>query len=152
MFSWQKIFMQNQIYSVTPSENTDLFTETPVVYASFMERFGATFIDGLILLIPNLLLNYLLKYNSYIVTIPLAWLYSALMESGPQQATLGKRAVGLIVTDTNGQRISFGQATGRHFGKTISFIILFVGYLMMLWDDRKQTLHDKMANTLVVKL
>jgi uncharacterized RDD family membrane protein YckC len=59
--------------------------------------------------------------------------------------------LGLKVTTTNGERISFGQATGRHFGKYISTIILFIGYLMMIWDDKKQTLHDKMANTLVVK-
>ena len=76
---------------------------------------------------------------------------SALLESGAKQATLGKRAMGIKVTDVNGNRISFGQATGRHFGKWISSIILLIGYLMMLWDERKQTLHDKMAGTLVVK-
>ena len=76
---------------------------------------------------------------------------SALQESGPNQATLGKKALGLKVTSLTGDRISFGQATGRFFGKYVSAIILFIGYLMMIWDDRKQTLHDKMAGTLVVK-
>jgi uncharacterized RDD family membrane protein YckC len=33
----------------------------------------------------------------------------------------------------------------------VSAIILLIGYLMMLWDDRKQTLHDKMAATLVLR-
>ena len=86
-----------------------------------------------------------------LISLIIGWLYSAVMESGEGQATFGKRALGLKVTTTEGQRISFGQATGRHFGKIISAIIIFIGYLMMLWDDRKQTLHDKMADTLVVK-
>jgi uncharacterized RDD family membrane protein YckC len=73
------------------------------------------------------------------------------MESGKQQATVGKMALGLKVTDLNGQRISLGRATGRHFGKWVSTIILFFGYFMMLWDEKNQTLHDKMAGTLVVK-
>jgi uncharacterized RDD family membrane protein YckC len=51
----------------------------------------------------------------------------------------------------NGHRISFANASGRFFGKYVSAIILLIGYLMMLWDDKKQTLHDKMAGTLVVK-
>jgi len=78
------------------------------------------------------------------------WLYYALQESGPRQATLGKRALDIKVTNEQGGRISFGQATGRHFGKYLSMLILFIGYLMMLWDDRSQTLHDKMAGTFVV--
>lgn len=86
-----------------------------------------------------------------ILNVIVGWLYAALMESSASQATIGKRALGLKVTDENGQRISFGKATGRHFGKIISTIIILIGYLMMLWDEKKQTLHDKMAGTLVVK-
>jgi uncharacterized RDD family membrane protein YckC len=73
------------------------------------------------------------------------------MESGQKKATLGKQAMGLKVTDLSGGRINFGQASIRHFGKFISAIILFIGYLMMLWDSKKQTLHDKIAGTLVIK-
>ena len=68
----------------------------------------------------------------------LSWLYSALLESGPKQATLGKRLLDLKVTNMEGERISFGQATGRHFGKYLSAIILCIGFLMMLWDGKKQ--------------
>jgi uncharacterized RDD family membrane protein YckC len=85
------------------------------------------------------------------VSILVNWLYSAFLESSENQATLGKRALGLKVTDMNGNRISFANASGRFFGKYVSAIILLIGYLMMLWDDKKQTLHDKMAGTLVVK-
>jgi uncharacterized RDD family membrane protein YckC len=79
------------------------------------------------------------------------WLYNALMMSGPNQATLGKKALGIKVTDTRGHRISFGRATGRYFAQYISGIILAIGYFMMLWDKQKQTLHDNIAGTLVVK-
>ena len=80
----------------------------------------------------------------------LSWLYSALLESGPKQATLGKRLLDLKVTNMEGERIRFGQATGRHFAKYLSAIILCIGFLMMLWDGKKQTLHDKLAGTLVL--
>jgi uncharacterized RDD family membrane protein YckC len=141
----------NQSYSSQTSQ-TLLFPELEFQYASFWERFGAAFLDGLILMIPSLALQYLLgRGQSFLINIVLGWLYSALQESGPNQATLGKKALGLKVTSLTGDRISFGQATGRFFGKYVSAIILFIGYLMMIWDDRKQTLHDKMAGTLVVK-
>jgi len=125
-----------------------IFPERQIIYAGFWQRFGAAFLDSIIVLIPGYIVNYLLK--APIGGLLIAWLYSALMESGNGQATFGKRAVGLKVTDMNGERISFGRATGRHFGKILSGLILLIGYLMMLWDDRKQTLHDKMAGTLVV--
>jgi uncharacterized RDD family membrane protein YckC len=143
--------MHNQIYSAYPDETKDLFTEEPVVYASFWERFLAAFIDGLILTIPNLFFRQVIGRPGIILSITIAWLYHAIQESGNKQATIGKRAMSLNVTDTDRQRINFGQATVRHFGKIISTIILFIGYFMMLWDDRKQTLHDKMANALVIK-
>lgn len=136
---------------------SSIFTERPAIYASFWERFAASFLDGLIIGIPQFLIYYLIdgsflnaSYTSRIIGLILAWMYAAALESGPHQATFGKRAMNIKVTNMQGERISFGQATGRHFGKWISFIIILIGYLMMLWDDKKQTLHDKMAGTLVV--
>jgi len=49
-----------------------------------------------------------------------AWLYSALMESSGSQATVGKMALSLRVTNLSGERITFGRATGRHFSKFVS--------------------------------
>lgn len=143
--------MEYQHYS-TPHETTDIFSQKAVQYASFWERFAAAILDGLILIIPNYLLQYLLgNVSGLFVSIGLGWLYSAYLESGEGQATLGKKALGLQVTDTNGFRIGFGQASTRFFGKYVSAIILCIGYLMMLWDEKKQTLHDKMAGTLIIK-
>jgi uncharacterized RDD family membrane protein YckC len=62
-----------------------------------------------------------------------------------------KRVMDIKVYTSAGSRVSFGRATARYFSSMLSFIILLIGYLMMLWDDRKQTLHDKIADTVVVK-
>ena len=78
------------------------------------------------------------------------WLYFALMESSSKQATLGKMALGIIVTDLNGNRLSFGRATGRYFGKIISGAILMIGYIMAGFTEKKQALHDIIAGCLVV--
>jgi uncharacterized RDD family membrane protein YckC len=78
------------------------------------------------------------------------WLYFALQESSAQQATLGKRALGIKVTDDNGSRIGFGRATGRFFGKLLSGLIFAIGFMLAGWTARKQALHDMLAGTLVV--
>jgi uncharacterized RDD family membrane protein YckC len=56
-----------------------------------------------------------------------------------------------VITEEQGQ-VTFIQASIRYFSKILSALILFIGYLMMLFSDRKQTLHDKIAKTLVVKV
>ena len=78
------------------------------------------------------------------------WLYFALMESSSKQGTLGKMAIGMKVTDLNGNRISFGKASGRFFGKILSGIILYIGFIMAGFTEKKQALHDMLAGTLVV--
>jgi len=71
------------------------------------------------------------------------------MESSAKQATLGKMAVGIKVGDEQGNRISVGKAAGRFFGKILSQLILYIGYMMAGWDPKKQALHDKLAGTFV---
>lgn len=88
---------------------------------------------------------------SIALNIVLTWLYYALMESSAMQATVGKLAVGVVVTDLNGNRISFARATGRHFAKILSAMILMIGYIMAAFTERKQGLHDLVAGTLVWK-
>ncbi len=79
-----------------------------------------------------------------------AWLYYTIMESSRHQATLGKMAVSLRVTDDHGARISFGRANGRYWGKILSGLILGIGYLMAAFTQKKQALHDMMAGCLVL--
>ncbi|MES2704360.1 MAG: RDD family protein [Bacteroidota bacterium] len=131
---------------------TSIFPDRPAPYATFWARFAAAFIDGLIVSVATWTLYFIIDSEiiRFVINLCIGWLYSALMLSGPRQATLGKRAMGIIVTSTYGQRISFAQASGRYFGTLLSTLILCIGYLMMLWDDKKQTLHDKLAGTIVV--
>jgi len=84
------------------------------------------------------------------IAIILQWLYYALMESSSKQATLGKMAIGIKVVDLNGNRITFGRATGRYFGKILSGLILNIGYIMAGFTERKQALHDMIASCLVI--
>jgi uncharacterized RDD family membrane protein YckC len=84
------------------------------------------------------------------VTVGVEWLYFALMQSSKKQATIGKAAVGIIVTDHNFNRISFGRATGRYFSKWISGLILDLGYIMAAFTRKKQALHDFIAETVVI--
>jgi uncharacterized RDD family membrane protein YckC len=86
------------------------------------------------------------------VIIAATWLYFALMESSTRQATVGKIALGLYVTDLQGRRLSFGRATGRFFAKIITGLVpFFIGYIMAGFTARKQALHDMIAGCLVLK-
>jgi uncharacterized RDD family membrane protein YckC len=80
------------------------------------------------------------------------WLYFAGMESSERQATLGKSVMSLRVTNSEGQRLSFGHATGRFFAKIVSGLVpLAIGYIMAAFTEKKQALHDLIAGTLVLK-
>lgn len=90
----------------------------------------------------------LIAYLFFILT---GWFYFAGMECSHYQATLGKLALNIYVCDMDGNRVSFLRATGRHFGKMVSTLILFVGYLMAAFTKQKQALHHKMAGCLVLR-
>jgi uncharacterized RDD family membrane protein YckC len=130
-----------------------------VQYAGFWLRFGAALLDGLITGVAGCIVGGIAGFAYAVSTggapgqggsganvgfqlftnllgVAIGWLYSALMESSSAQATLGKMACGIKVTDLNGNRISFGRATGRHFGKIISGIILLIGYMMAGWTEK----------------
>jgi uncharacterized RDD family membrane protein YckC len=84
--------------------------------------------------------------------VVMVWLYYAGMESSVYQGTLGKMALGLIVTDLEGRRITFGRASGRYFAKIISGLIpLGIGYAMAGFTEKKQALHDMIASCLVLR-
>lgn len=137
----------------------------PVLYAGFWRRVGAALIDALILTALSLgialvvgtiaaplglesaLVN--LVYGG--VRVALGVLYYPILESSTAQATLGKRAVGIIVTDLEGRRISFWRAVGRELARLAAVLSLGIGYLMVAFTRRKQGLHDLLASTLVVR-
>ena len=137
-------------------------------YAGFWRRFAAYWIDSVVVIFAlsqiQLYLSYALQasisdwntviqsmnYAIAILSLPLSWAYFSGMESSPLQATVGKFAVGIYVTDMQGQRITYGQASGRFFGKVISGVILSIGYIMAGFTPKKQALHDMLAGTLVL--
>jgi uncharacterized RDD family membrane protein YckC len=81
----------------------------------------------------------------------LAILYWSLMESSKYQATVGKLALGLKVTDMDGNSLDFVKALVRNICKILSGMVMFIGYIMVGFTEKKQGLHDIIANTLVVK-
>jgi uncharacterized RDD family membrane protein YckC len=156
-----------------PSSNTGhtpaaRFAIGRVVYAGFWRRLLAYFIDSFLLgtVVGFVILRPMMERAGIPIDNPWAlltgnsrqilainllltmasWLYWALMESSPWQATLGKRVLGLEVTDMEGRRISFARASGRYFGK-----IIFVGFIMAGFTAKKQALHDMIAMCLVVR-
>jgi uncharacterized RDD family membrane protein YckC len=150
-----------------------------VAYAGFWLRFVAMIIDSLLLYFVGMILFLPFAASTAIGTrgmmtgrppdpqaifallhamlrlillrTVLHWLYYSLLESSAWQATLGKKALGLEVTDLDGNRIGFGRATGRFFAKFISGFILLIGYIMAGFTEKKQALHDILAGTLVIR-
>lgn len=136
-------------------------------YAGFWRRFFAMVIDGFMILVLSILLVFLLGFfvggimcasdliegiGSYAMPINalILWLYFALQESGPKQATVGKRVLGIYVTTEDEQPLSFAQASIRHFAKYLSSIFL-IGFIMAAFTQKKQGLHDILAHALVLK-
>jgi uncharacterized RDD family membrane protein YckC len=100
--------------------------------------------------IPAALISALVSVS--LAAILLAWIYNAAMESSRHQGTLGKMALGLIVTDLQGRPIGFGLASGRYFAKIITGLIpLGIGYAMAGFTEKKQALHDMIASCLVLR-
>jgi len=121
------------------------------IHAGFWRRMAAFILDSLLLLVPQMALNVAIGGNiAFLLNIVISAGYFAGMHASAKQATVGKMAFGIKVTDMYGARISVGRATGRYFATWLSAIILFIGYFMAAFTDRKRALHDMIAGTLVV--
>lgn len=132
-------------------------------YAGFWIRFVAYLIDGIILAIVTAPLGFLFGESpldpaasaafgiSDFLNLVIGLAYFVGFEGSSKQATPGKMAFGLIVTDESGGRISYPRALGRYAAKILSTLILFIGFIMVAFTEKKQGLHDLLASTLVVK-
>jgi uncharacterized RDD family membrane protein YckC len=132
-----------------------------IEYAGFWIRFVALLIDVILLFIGQMAVTYLFFGSSNVLntsptTLVISFLigvgYFTAMESSSRQGTLGKVIVGIKVGDVRGEQLTFGNALGRYFGKMLSAIMLMIGFMLAGWDPKKQTLHDKIANTYVFYL
>lgn len=139
-----------------------------VVYAGFWMRFAAHVLDFLILLIPCSIIMVIMAFIGAILfgsgrqagsmteslinlaNFGVVWAYFSFLESSPAQGTFGKQAVGIKVTDMNGDRITFLNAAGRNFAKVLSSCCL-IGFIIAGITEKKQGLHDMLASTLVVR-
>jgi uncharacterized RDD family membrane protein YckC len=138
-------------------------------YASFFQRLAAYLLDWIMIVVAvfaiaiavGVVLLVVLRggdpkaaervgfYTGLLANVAIVfvgWIYFAMLESSAKQATLGKRLLGIVVTDEHGQRISFVRATGRYFAKVLSSF-MFVGFIMAAFMPKKQALHDLIAGT-----
>lgn len=136
-----------------------------IEFRGFWIRLAAFAIDWLVVGIPFSVVILMLRFSgkfdeakidSFSNTVSsfigvFWWIYFAAFHSSEWQATIGKRAAGLKVVDINGNRISFGRATGRYFLEYLSTLVLLIGFFMIGWTKYKQGLHDIIAKTYVVK-
>lgn len=146
---------------VVPSGTT---TSRRLRFSNFWRRVAAQLFDNLILQVIGFGLLFLVllyvapsgvsEQQIYIVAAVsqflLHWLYYASLESSQLQATFGKLAMELKVTNVVGNRIGFGQASSRYFGKLLSGLIFGIGFLMVGFTEKRQGLHDILADCLVL--
>jgi len=135
-------------------------------FASPLTRFGASIIDGLILGVVSVVLREAMLPNLkemepaeriqptilyFLVSTLVSCLYFVFLESSQYQGTLGKLALGIIVTDEYGDRISPANALGRYFAKFLSSITFGIGYIMIMFRKDRRGLHDLVASTFCLK-
>jgi uncharacterized RDD family membrane protein YckC len=136
-------------------------------YAGFWIRTVAALIDAILLMLitfPLLIFIYGWAYfdstQTGIVAGPadilLSWVFPAIASILfwlKKQATPGKMAVSLKVVDAKtGQTLSVGQSIGRYLGYFVSILPLGLGILWVAFDSKKQSWHDKLANTVVIRV
>ena len=157
------------------SDATRLSEDILVRYAGFWRRFGAFWIDSIIVIIVGCIggcligLFYVISVTvtnvddispsdigvdagifGFIWGIVVDYLYCTAMESSSMQATFGKRLLNTIVTNYEFRRIGLAQANARYWGKLVSSLSFCIGFLMVAFTEKKQALHDQLAGTLVI--
>lgn len=119
--------------------------------ASFGQRFGAGFIDAIILGVISLILRLVLGTTGQLVGTLVGLAYTTYLEGGVRGQSVGKMALGIRVVDVNtGGPIGYGRGAVRWLVGIVSAIPIFLGYFWMLWDGEKQTWHDKASTSYVV--
>ncbi len=157
---------QQTPYQAPSAQNLNDNLTSAYVYAGFWKRFFAHILDGIIFVLISWLLTFILlaigmpfsvsadfsleSAMPSIIMILAWWMYYALQEGSSKQATFGKRALGIKVTDMNGQPLSFAHAAGRQLAGAVSYMTFTIGYLLAAFTGRKQALHDMIAGCVVV--
>lgn len=148
-----------------------------VVYAGFWKRYAAYWIDAFIVGVVGFIVQMMvagvvfggmaaLQSNPseafstaggiigllamYVTPLLLQGVYFGFFHASANQATLGKMAIGIKVTDNYGGHISFWRGFGRYFAVLLSGLTIGIGYIMAGFTERKRALHDMVCSTLVV--
>lgn len=127
-----------------------------MIYSGFWRRFSASCLDGLIMMLPSLALGGFFHFFGGVffgvgVGFTLGLLYKPFFESSVLSATPGKALMGLVVLTESGDRITFKTALIRFLTSYISVFTIYIGYLMQPFTKRKQTLHDMISETVVIR-
>lgn len=128
------------------------------IYAGFLSRFIAYIIDMLMIGIVRSILALIFGFSLFHYSMGIIWfgsifglLYFIAMESSKYQATVGKLLMRIKVVNTQGGRITLSESIIRNISKILSALFLFIGFLMVIFDDRKRALHDRIAGTFVIE-
>ena len=144
---------------------------TDLVYAGFWIRFLAKFLDGMIQGSIGIVGIIIMMVLVGVITVEEgggSWLTGLIMNIyqlfsfvfgvfyttfflGKFSATPGKMICGLKVVTSDGGRVSYPRALGRHFAEWLSSLILMIGYIMAAFDEEKRALHDRICDTRVIK-
>ena len=120
------------------------------IYAGFWVRLIAGIIDLVILWVIYLILAFI-PIIGWIFSIFVSWLYFAIQHSSSKQATLGMKALDIKITDEKLSKISFWRASGNYFVSYFSYLLLFIGFIMIAFTSRKQGLHNFISRTVCIR-
>lgn len=124
----------------------------PDALAGFWIRFAGALIDGILLGVVGQVLATILGNAGNLLGIAVGGAYFTYFHASAAGQTIGNKVCNIrIVDEANGQSIDYGRAAIRWLMSYVSALAILLGYLWMLWDPNKQTWHDKVARTLVVK-
>ena len=160
-------------------ENQPRSQRSGLEYADFLPRVGAAIIDGIILSFMTCIPAGICAFGfgvlaaagaqdagnadaagavvgasyqicSAILGAIIGAIYYVALETSPKQGTFGKQMVGIKVTDLDGRRITTGRALGRFFARYLTACTCGIGWLLPLFTEKRQTLHDMMSGCLAV--
>jgi uncharacterized RDD family membrane protein YckC len=141
---------------------------TAYAYSGFWRRVAAYFVDSILLSVPTNIIRVVASAGDgggafigplspgasvavTLINVAIGVTYYAWLD-GTRGQTVGKMALGIRVVDADtSEVIGAGRGVGRYFAKILSGLALGLGFLWMLWDDRKQCWQDKMVRSVVIK-
>lgn len=150
-----------------PAASSDAPTEPPVIGSAttaglnsleiaalprvgFWPRLGATLLDFLLIVVIAALFGSAFGYG--VRTWLLLWFVYHVGMWAWRGTTLGGLIFGLRVTREDGRPVEFTSALVRSIASLVSFIPLGLGFFWASWSESRQSWHDFIAGTVVVKM